>query len=278
MRSEKDNCLLCEQNPACKRESHIIPHSMVKRLRKPRGKVWKVDASRRDKRALIEQDVSKERYILCDDCETYIGFLETHFGQTIKKFVEQNRIGVDFAPLQQIQETGGNITKIQTAYVCFKAQPLMTQLLIDSILFRIHIASKSTFAYTTFPTEILKKLKINLLTFKSKTYNEVLDKCKEYNGNNVFFTPYLLYCPKTEIVTSKAIVYEFIEPTPDFLKILVGEYWIWIPSRPIQSPFLNSGETPVKVLRLTVQQYEKMYKEMFELYARIDAYNDSVRD
>ncbi|KQS32934.1 hypothetical protein ASG33_02230 [Dyadobacter sp. Leaf189] len=251
---------------------------MVKRLRKSRGKVWKVDASRRDKRALIEQDVSKERYILCDDCETYIGFLETHFGQAIKKFVEQNRIGDDFFPLQQIQEVGDNITKVQTAFVCFKAQPLMTQLLIDSILFRIHIASKSTFAYTTFTSEIVKQLRINLLTFKSKAYNEVLDKCKTYNGSNVFFTPYMLYCPMTEIVTSGEIMYEFIEPTPDFLKILAGEYWIWIPNRPIQSAFLNSGKTLVKVLRLTVQQYEKMYKEMRELYDRIDAYNDGVRD
>lgn len=233
----------------------------MKRLVAVRKKRESAISVRMEKIPLITQDASKESHILCTECEMYFSALESHFGLTVKSHVEKGIETKDFV-LNKFEKIVGNEVRTATVYTCTRASPLMLQLFVESLLYRIHISSGDYAGYT-FNEDLAESLRMNLLKFKSTKGSIVLEKCKNYKSDDLLLTRYMLFCPKSEIRLNTTITQSFL-PTPDYIKILVGEYYFWIIADQLHSPFENCMYTPVKVLRLTNDQYQSIYDEILK--------------
>src|SRR5690625_1860216 len=95
MRNPNDLCLLCEENYATKQNSHILSKFISTGFLgdSPR-RGYELDSSTfSEGKKKVIQDSPKEDYILCDDCESYFGVLETIAGRDLKNWKERYRSG-----------------------------------------------------------------------------------------------------------------------------------------------------------------------------------------
>lgn len=222
-----------------------------------------------DQKPKIGQDVSWERHILCNDCETYFCRLEDHFAATVKVHIDKAIPSPEFDPIDiQIYDKDSSSIKAIRTFLCWKAKPLMVQLFVESILFRVHISQRN-FKNFRLLGDLADTLRFNLMKFRSTDGKAIFDECSSYSNEDVLITRYFLWCPQSEVISEGPIVLEKLEITQDSIKLLAGEFIILVATDDPRVPLVNGRDTTVRVLRLTNDQYLKMYLEMFYFHFEI---------
>ncbi|WP_019942572.1 hypothetical protein [Dyadobacter beijingensis] len=240
---------------------------MSRRIRGVRKKVIQAHSHKMHKKNSPKQDTFKEDYLFCSTCEYYFGALERHFSLYVQPYVERAVASEDFYLLETMVSNGNHLEINGRAYVCHKAQPLMMQLLIESIVLRIHVSSKDPYEQYKFPDQLITQLRSNLMKFRSISIADVFTSCRDYQGDPIPPTYYFLFCPIMKVLPKdQSIVTEFVEPTERFFKILAGEYHIWIDTHFPPHPFLNYSPTPVKIIPLSEERYLAMNQHMFDVF------------
>ncbi|THV59311.1 hypothetical protein EZV76_10825 [Flagellimonas alvinocaridis] len=158
-------CELCKKNEADKRNSHIIPKFLSKRLfeyTKPRHLL---SINRKGEPRKI-QDTPKEHNILCSQCEKRFEILETYFSKKITSINDFNNQGGKFF----VEDYGEN-----QLLRCIKINPTSFKLFIYSIIWRVSISKLQIFEKFKLPESIESELRFfldeNLKSSHSKMLN-----------------------------------------------------------------------------------------------------------
>lgn len=276
-RQSTDPCTLCGQAPATKTRSHIFPKFMARRiLSKQPVKVHKLTMQDGVAKKDLGQDISFEDHLFCPTCEDYFNVLETAFGASINFPIVQNDNKGYYEVIEVAKDTGrGYLEAFDAAKICLKADPIMTQLLIDSIIYRVHVCGLPMLSHWNFPDAFINPIKDNLLRFRSGKALEVRAKCLEPNAQ-ISLTKYILMSPEKKIDIQGDIVTEYIDMFGVFLRILAGEYYIWIAvDTPGHESFmLNDAKRPVSLVPMPLSYYQSEYeakkREVVERLQRVD--------
>ena len=126
MRQPSDTCLLCNKQKATQRSSHIIPKFMGQGLfygTSPRHAIlWSKDRGKQK-----VQDIMKEDYILCPDCERGLSLLENYCALRLERL---NKVKY-FYQFRYIKEGDYEIVE------CKELDIKIFNLLIYSIIWRV---------------------------------------------------------------------------------------------------------------------------------------------
>ena len=167
-RSKEAPCLLCDNNLADKKNSHIIPKFIGKEILKNEGpnKAYVLDTSKPHHRPRIEQDSPKEDYILCSECEKYFEILETYNAKYLFKLIDSDK-SIDYFD-RKISE--GHVEY----YVCNDLDLKLFRLFVISLFWRCHATSVEPFRdFTLNGNNHIKKL---LTHYKTISIVDFLDK------------------------------------------------------------------------------------------------------
>jgi hypothetical protein len=200
MRTPNDICLLCDTNKAIKENSHIIPKFIGKTLLNDGGtnRGYILDTSRGHLPADVIQDIAKENYLLCPDCESYFSIIETYIAERLHKRLWTVRLADQFP----FYENGGGVNW----KVCAQIDPNIFRLFIYSIIWRCSISQirlHSEFKLTEDEENLLKK---NLQMFISATHKEFIFKV-ERKGTNVSIYPFVIYTAQTFPNKTSNVIY-----------------------------------------------------------------------
>lgn len=159
MRNPNLECLLCLQNKATKRNSHIIPKFITKSLlgQAKVKRVYTFGTNRMDKPPKFSQDTDKEDYILCECCEKYFSILEGYIATNL-----HNRI-LDANYADQFTSIGNGGMSCK---VCEQIDPIIFRLFVYSIVWRCSIST----------TNICQRF--NLEVHEAESLRNVLFNCK----------------------------------------------------------------------------------------------------
>jgi len=206
-----DKCLLCELNNSTQTNSHIfskfLSTDFLNNNGKRKGFSFNSQANiiKKDKKISIDnvvftQDSPKESYILCSECETYFGLIEKASRNTFILWREKIISG-EFESLPSLTSNNINIVK------CTTSNPLIIKLFVYSLFWRSSISSNEAFiGFNIFKT-MENDLRLLLLIYKSKNYNELKIKTDKLPSTVQF--PFL-------IMTSE----KFEDPTANYLLAL----------------------------------------------------------
>lgn len=180
MRSPNDPCLLCNENLATKRNSHILPKFISTGfLGDDPRRGYELDSNTfpEGKKKVI-QDSPKEDYILCENCESYFGVLETIAGRDLKNWKERYKSG---------EYSSMIIGEVMGIIDCTTARKRAIHLFIYSLFWRSHISTLNGFANFQIENEDFERdLKNELLRFKATSQNEFLEKMDHSPDFNFF--------------------------------------------------------------------------------------------
>ncbi len=153
-------CMLCLQNKATKKNSHIIPKFITKSLLGQGNikRAYTIGTNRMDKAAQFSQDTVKEDYILCDGCEQYFSVLEGYIATNLDNRLHDPKSANYFTEIG----SGGISCK-----VCEQIDPIIFRLFIYSIIWRCTISS----------TEIC--VGFNLEDNEAEILRSILLECKQ---------------------------------------------------------------------------------------------------
>jgi hypothetical protein len=211
-------CPLCNLKNADKKNSHIIPKFLGKPLFVKTGPRYtlQIDQTGRNKK---KQDIPKQDFLICIECENRIAILETYFS---KKFITINDY-INRKDKFEIIESGPN--KILK---CLDFSPALYNLFWYSIIWRLSITSSHMFRNFKLP----KKIELELGSYLNKnlqlTHKELLKNLCQLTSFPKFnltgikpikkdrtFTGILTAFPLSKthygIFTSDIIVYFYLE-------------------------------------------------------------------
>ncbi len=173
MRKPTDMCLLCQKKPSDKKNSHVIPKFFGKGLfdgTKPRHGI---QISRNGVSSKV-QDIIKENYILCSECEKGLSIFETYCTFRLERF---NNI--------LYHKQYKRFKRVEFQYFeCNNLDIRIFNLFIYSIVWRISISEHNAFQKFQLPIVEEEKLRKVIKDNISKTQNELID-----NLGNFSFLP-----------------------------------------------------------------------------------------
>ena len=165
MRQPSDNCLLCNENKASKKSSHIIPKFFGHGLfygSKPRHSILWYKSGKREK----IQDIMKEDYLFCPECEKGFSVLETYCSLRLERFNDL-RYHNNFKRFKY-----GDFEFIESKEI----DKRIFNLFIYSIVWRVSISDKYGFLSFKLPDCEEEKLKLILKEFSKPTQAELMDQ------------------------------------------------------------------------------------------------------
>ena len=158
-------CPLCHTNIADKKNSHIIPKFLGKALFKNVKPKHSLQVDRSGKPRKI-QDIPKQDYLICSDCEKRIGILETYFAKKLIAINDYQNRKDKF----EISEIGPN--KILN---CLDLNPLLFKLFYLSMIWRLSKTFSPLFKNFKLPTDIESEIGSFLNTNLYPTHRELLE-------------------------------------------------------------------------------------------------------
>jgi hypothetical protein len=164
MRTPNLQCLLCKDELATKKESHIISKFITKGIlgSTNQKKAYVINAAGQIISSV--QDTIKEDYILCPSCEKYFEHLETYVSKEFYHKFWDDKYQLDF----HIQHQKDFQLKL-----CNRVNPNIFRLFLNSIIWRCSISSDKAcenFQLKQEEEEILRKI---LLKHKKLKYKEL---------------------------------------------------------------------------------------------------------
>jgi hypothetical protein len=164
MRKPTDICLLCQENNSTKKKSHIIPKFFGKGIfdgSKPRHGI-KIYKNGKRKRV---QDIIKEDYILCPECERGFSIFETYCSFRLERFNELRY----FSKFNWIKR--GDFEYFE----CKELDIRIFNLFIYSIVWRVSISENYEFGAFKLPDIEEKNLREFLKRHIKSTQSELID-------------------------------------------------------------------------------------------------------
>ncbi|NMN37726.1 hypothetical protein [Pedobacter sp. SG918] len=168
MRTANDLCLLCKSNAADKTNSHVIPSFITKGLlmtgERARGYTFSTDSV--DKKSKPVQSSDKEDFILCSDCESYFGVLETVFCNKLNNPILDIRKQDQFEWIDEPE---------QKIALLINYNGLALRLFLTSILWRSAVCNTHTVHRFTLQEATVEAMRICLMEFRSQGIREFND-------------------------------------------------------------------------------------------------------
>ncbi|NML66214.1 hypothetical protein HHL22_13455 [Hymenobacter sp. RP-2-7] len=186
-----DVCLLCKQNLADKRASHIIPKFMTKGMLKPSrpggGNQGFIMGTYGKRRFAVVQDTPKQDYLFCTRCEARFEKVETY---TARKFFSRFRnpaFRTEF-PVDNRSYYDSNNADIMRLVNVSRG---MMRLLVYSILWRASVCSLEMYKHFTLGPEVEEILRTELDSVLTDTEPGTLAVCDTYSNSEPTF-PYVM--------------------------------------------------------------------------------------
>ncbi len=219
-------CQLCKRNKANKTNSHIVPAFWLKSQIGERGN---------EKAYLITEDPKQnytenigaeglaEDFILCSDCETRLGYVESYFSAEVIQKIEDANFVANF---EKKASKHGDLVK------CKRVNPIAFYLLIYSIIWRAAISKQPVYSHFTLPENVLEDLRFTLDLFLPNTVNRKIEIKQDKwlktveNCQDLFkFFPYVIL--KADSLPDKTGTYNWfdnVSTSPNH--IILNEYII----------------------------------------------------
>lgn len=195
MRKPTDNCLLCKQNLSSKENSHILTRfistSFIKAGGAKKGNSLSSDSvlkTENDAVILAEveyiQDSPKQDYILCHECENYLGIVE---GLSRDTFISWR---------EQVDQSKFNLVHTNTPLdivECVSSNPRVIRLFVYSLFWRASISDHKMFDGYKLSDFIEEDLRQILFKYKAQYKRDFLE--------NVNAAPYFNDYPYSALTT-----------------------------------------------------------------------------
>lgn len=171
MRLPTDICLLCERNKSTQQNSHIIPKFFGKGLFYGTNPRHGLSIDKTGKKEKV-QDILKEDYLLCPDCEKGIGLFENYCILRLERF---NDLGCynDFKKVKR-----GEFEYFE----CKKIDIRIFNLFIYSIIWRVSVSKSYAFEGFKLPIAEEEKLKLILKEFIKPNQQELIYELDRLNS------------------------------------------------------------------------------------------------
>jgi len=173
-------CKLCNSNFATQKNSHILPRFLKKEYLKTNKKFFIIDIL--SIKSKPEQDLPKEDYIFCPNCESRFNPIETIISRHLRN--SYNIFKKKSYPI---------INLLDYKYQLFpKCDPKIFTLFVYSIIWRLHISNHLVFKDYIIPDFCVEDLQNSLNNFLSNKTSELLLKLKSFNNqrwNFIFIKP-----------------------------------------------------------------------------------------
>ena len=219
-------CQLCRRNKANKTNSHIVPAFWLKSQIGERGNENAYLITEDPKQNYTENIGDKglaEDYILCNDCETRLGYVESYFSAEVIQKIEDANFVANFEK---------KISKHGDLLKCKRVNPIVFHLLIYSIIWRAAISKEPVYNHFTLSEDALENLRFTLDLFLPNTVNhkieikqdkylKMIENCQEFFQ----FFPYIIL--KADSLPDKTGAYNWfdnISTSPNH--IILNEYII----------------------------------------------------
>jgi hypothetical protein len=202
-KSKNNLCLLCEEQAASKKNSHIISKFIGKAILKDggRNKAYVLDTSKPHSKPKIQQDSPKEDHILCPDCEKYFEILETYVAEHLFKRILKDKYNDKF----EYSENEGGVEYA----TCKELNSRLYRLFILSLFWRCNIATVEPF--NSFSINESDQIKNILKYYKTIDIKAILEL--EENPN-LFKIPMVIMKAKEGINASGNFLYANDEHHP----------------------------------------------------------------
>ena len=195
MRLPTDICLLCERNKSTQQNSHIIPKFFGKGLFDGTSPRHGLSIDKTGKREKV-QDILKEDYLFCPECEAGLSIFETYCILRLNRF-DDIRYFNKFKRVKQ-----GEFKYFE----CNELDIRIFNLFIYSIVWRVSISENFAFGGFKLPMVEEEKLKVTLKEFIKSTQGELideLDKLKSLpNHGHVIIRPNKKLRPPTAMLSA----------------------------------------------------------------------------
>lgn len=265
MRTNQDNCLLCQASKADQRNSHIIPKFMARSYIEPSQSVlYTFEANNLKSMPKARQDLVKEDNIFCFECEKYFAVLDRYFSEHIHKPLIVSPRPSAFVQWDVYMDSG----KILEA---LHANSSMAQLFIQSLIFRICVCNKSPYDEINFDPGELSLLREHLCAYRAIREKDVKEKLMIRHDKSFMLSPYALFVRVDRQAARSGALFS-VEVSDEFAGIHAGEYFIQLynyrkPLYHSQSFIMNSALLPVKVVFLPNVFFQHFFKEaLYKLF------------
>lgn len=170
MRTSNSICLLCQENPADKENSHIVPKFMTKSIlgKSSDKRGYRVLSDRLHERPEFTQDSDKESHILCISCELYFSVIETYISTRLHNRIWDIRHQENFISNQSLD---GTVYK-----VCAEIDPIVFNLFLFSIVWRCSITSSFTFSDFKIGERESELIRVALHSVKRTKQKELIER------------------------------------------------------------------------------------------------------
>ena len=158
-------CSLCTTKPANKKKSHIIPKFLGKPLfNDPRARhAFQVDKKGKYRKI---QDIPKQDFLICSDCEKRIEILETYFSRKLNSINDYNNRKEKF----KISKIGPN-----EILNCLDVNPTLFKLFYFSIIWRLSMTTHPNFRSFKLPNEVESEIGVFLNNNLYLTHKKLLE-------------------------------------------------------------------------------------------------------
>jgi len=252
-RKESDPCLLCGNQNASKRNSHIIPKFISSDFlgEKSQKKGFDISSDKGVSKGI--QDSPKEDFILCPDCEAFFSILEGAVAQHIKDLHDK---------------TTGPI-KEPVVLQCDAVSSELFHLFFYSIFWRVSISGLPIFALFILTPELEDYLKTELNKFRSSIKTDFAQKVVQETLNKV--VPYGVLTSLTFSDKTKNVIFAPGVSSPWSLNADKFGLIIYDQDATIDPPFdsmFNTGNDHKKVTIMPESLWEEvMVKKPLQIAA-----------
>lgn len=198
MREPTDKCLLCGENNSDKKNSHLIPKFFGNGIFEGTNPRHGIQISRNGKTSKI-QDIFKEDYILCSNCEKGLGVLETYCYLRLERFDDL-----------QYRNQFSTFKRGEFQYFeCTELNNKIFNLFIYSIVWRLSISQHFAFENLKLSTQDEEKLRIALNNCISSTQSGLFENLDKFNNiidhSHVIIRPTKKLRPPTSHLSAASI-------------------------------------------------------------------------
>lgn len=173
-------CPLCTTNPVSDKKSHIIPKMFRNKIGGLAHKFYRIEYNGKIN-IKPKQDIPKVQFLLCSDCESKLGVLDTYFANNIYKKLNDVNVGENVKIKKTYRET------LKKYY--YKVDLKLINLFYQSILFRLHISGLKDFADCKLPPHLYNAIREQLSKIIDLSQNSLKENSLLHK-NNFLFLPY----------------------------------------------------------------------------------------
>jgi len=181
MRQPTDLCHLCLTNESDKTNSHILSKFISTNFMDGIGtqrRGYQLDTETvLNNKSKIVQDSVKENYILCADCETYLGLIENIASRTFLNLEKQ------ITERKVLKDT---VKDFLDLLYCINSNPIIIRLFVYSLFWRVSISNDSLFEDYKLKDSFEDDVRKSLFQYKASTNDELIGLTNSDHSIQIF--------------------------------------------------------------------------------------------